>query len=487
MNSFIEVLRKVYDNYFDALKSLEVGNNENYLNFIWLTFCYLKKVILKRKNDVLQCVLLLAAILEIFRNEIKEIISSYSTSDIYLGDYENFVKDIIANFSNSDIPTKNEFEISKFFDFYPKEGNTLHLFSTKNYSLLLQKYFEILMPDEIDDIKIFENFFIDKKIKNTPIRNRVQNSFNNSHFSLQSTANSNKFNLNLSSSPLNLNFNSPSPLNHLNLKTSPLNNDKQSIDKFFESSSEYAYLDISYLFKKFAKFNFENKAFFYRYLYDDFDKQFISVYLKKENGEKLEFKYNDHKFLYLKLVEELFLSEKSRFQMADGFNSLLNDESFHSNFLIFSFYVYVNLLLVEKNLVLEEVIVKYMKNLNNLGSFNLSNMVTLVSKMMKVSLPAEVRNYIRHFETALVTYVAWQEKSFLFTNVIENVEKMEKLEKEENYTKYIKVNLIFKNLDYYAKSLHLYLLDYRPPSQMLQYPLFNPREVMVSHEVHLLC
>ena len=72
---------------------------------------------------------------------------------------------------------------------------------------------------------------------------------------------------------------------------------------------------------------------------------------------------NNHKNLFLKLIDELFAVEKSKINNKELINVLLNDESFHINFMILSFYIHINLLLVEKTFLLDEVIFLFVDNI----------------------------------------------------------------------------------------------------------------------------
>jgi hypothetical protein len=333
-----------------------------------------------------------------------------------------------------------------------------------NFSLeaLKKKYEEILISDEIDDYKIFENFFIDAKLKNTPIKNNTNfnlavklnlsnssvatpNNFISSHSTANTQKSSNPFyKSSLDSSPIGIDLGvSQSPYNNLKFFQA---NEKLSFEQFFEELRTYQYLDIHYLYKKFSKFNIHNNTYTYSKFYENFNFLFAEQLILpltpqgKEDFKSAIANKTNHKNLYVKLVEELFTQERSKFKLqGDGFNLLLNDPSFHNNFLLISFFVYINLLFLEKPQLLQKIIVAYFEHLHTFIYFDFINIFKILTNLSKINLPFNIKNIIKKFQNSLINYTLWQDNSILY-KILEDEEKGT-LEDEE-YLRNIRVNFL---------------------------------------------
>jgi len=404
MNNFVELSKKIYDKYFEKFLKY-INHNVNFLNFIWLTFAYLKKKILKRKNDFESSSSMICCLFEILRKECLLLNSKYETqSEIQLGYYELYSKEISSNVNlNPEIFKETEKFLKENFSqstntFFTLLNSKSIAINYENFKLVEIAYYDMLILDELDDIKIFENFFTEKKLK------------------------SKCFNLNKSNKDLLLTkpIYSKNPKNSIDMFDSPspiLNkistNSKADIDLFFKDVSEYSYLDISYLFIKYAKFNIENNSFAYEKLFNVFEQKFL-IRLKKSDDEWYsEIIYENHKNLFLKLADELLQQEKNKFDEKE-FNLILNDESFHFNFLIIVFFIYLNFLLIEKNSFLEEICVNYLENLNQYNYFEFQNLFKIITNLTKIEMPNDINSMIKKFQKGLISYVIWKSDSFLF-------------------------------------------------------------------------
>lgn len=455
MYSFLEALKKLYNTFFENFVRTQIENQgkssafQNLLSYIWLLFSYSKKTLLKRKNEKIQSIYLICTILEDIRNELCKNVNTYGNKNL-CGNFDLYIKEITHYFGISDT---NNFERNSL-SFAEINSSVKNLIIEFNFSLenLKKKYEEILISDEIDDNKIFENFFIDIKLKNTPMRNKIdfnfaancsdsnssqKLSFSTPHniFSCQSTANTQKIN-NLFS-----NFSNSNSKNCHSIDSSPifkessksraqspykifLGNEKLNFEQFFEEIREYQYLDVSYLYKKFSKFNINNNLFTYLDFYEKFFSIFIeNIFLSMNtltNIEKEDFKnallnLNNHKNLYIRLIDELFMQERSKFKVQnEGFNILLNDPSFHQNFLIISIFVFLNLRFLEKPQFLMKINLGYFSNLNKYKNFDFINIFRIVTNLTKINLPFNFKNIIKKFQNCLINYTIWQADSFLF-------------------------------------------------------------------------
>ncbi len=471
MYSFLEALKKLYNTFFENFVKTQVevqaksSTFQNLLNYVWLIFSYSKKTLLKRKNEKIQCIYLICSILEDVRNELCKNMNTYGNKN-FCGNFELYVKEISSHFGIIDTKILERNNLS----FAEITSSVKKLIIEFNFSLenVKKKYEEILISDEIDDNKIFENFFLDVKLKNTPMRNNIdfnfsancldssiskKFSFSTPHniFSSQSTANTQKINnvfSNLSNSnSKNCQSIESSPIFNENSKSrgqSPykifLGNEKLNFEQFFEEIKEYQYLDFSYLYKKFSKFNINNNLFTYSDFYETFFTIFIEIIFKNminfTSQEKEDFKnallnLNNHKNLYIKLVDELFIQERSKFKVQnDGFNILLNDPSFHQNFLIISIFVFLNLRFLEKPHFLAKINLGYFGNLNKYEHFDFINIFRIVSNLTKINLPFNFKNIIKKFQNCLINYTLWQADS-LFYQVLQN-ETLEILHDEDS-------------------------------------------------------
>jgi hypothetical protein len=352
-----------------------------------------------------------------------------------------------------------------------------------------------LISDEIDDNKIFENFFIDVKLKNTPMRNNTDYNYGancsvginykkfpfstpQNIFSSQSTANTQKINNVFS------NFSNSNSKNCLSIESSPLvkenshskgqspykffsGNEKKNFEQFFEELRDYQYLDVSYLYKKFSKFNINNNLFTYINFYETFSSTLLENITKNMSSltiqEKDDFRnallnMNNHKNLYIRLVDELFIQERSKFKVqSEGFNILLNDPSFHQNFLIISIFVFLNLRFLEKPHFLAKINLAYFSNLNKCEHFDFINIFRIVTNLTKINLPFNFKNIIKKFQNCLINYTLWQADSILY-QVLQN--EAPEITHDEDSLRTLrvkfKINLFYNFLEYYEKSLYLH-------------------------------
>jgi hypothetical protein len=498
MYSFLEALKKLYNIFFENFVRTQVEGIgkpsafQNLLNYVWLLFAYAKKTLLKRKNEKIQCVYLVCSILEDVKNELCKNMNTYGNKNL-CGNFELYIKEITHHFGISDPKNLEKNNLS----FAEINSSVKKLIIEFNFSLeiLKKKYDEILISDEIDDNKIFENFFIDVKLKNTPMRNNTDYNygancsvginykkfpFSTPHniFSSQSTANTQKINNVFS------NFSNSNSKNCLSIESSPLvkenshskgqspykffsGNEKKNFEQFFEELRDYQYLDVSYLYKKFSKFNINNNLFTYINFYETFSSTLLENITKNMSSltiqEKDDFRnallnMNNHKNLYIRLVDELFIQERSKFKVqSEGFNILLNDPSFHQNFLIISIFVFLNLRFLEKPHFLAKINLAYFSNLNKCEHFDFINIFRIVTNLTKINLPFNFKNIIKKFQNCLINYTLWQADSILY-QVLQN--EAPEITHDEDSLRTLrvkfKINLFYNFLEYYEKSLYLH-------------------------------
>ena len=137
--------------------------------------------------------------------------------------------------------------------------------------------------------------------------------------------------------------------------------------------------------------------------------------MEKEDFKNALLNLNNHKNLYIRLIDELFMQERSKFKVQnEGFNILLNDPSFHQNFLIISIFVFLNLRFLEKPQFLMKINLGYFSNLNKYENFDFINIFRIVTNLTKINLPFNFKNIIKKFQNCLINYTIWQVDSFLF-------------------------------------------------------------------------
>jgi len=66
MSLLFERIKIIFDTYFMELTE-KIGKYKTYLFTFWMLFCYAKKKILKRKNDLKECCTLIIILLHILR------------------------------------------------------------------------------------------------------------------------------------------------------------------------------------------------------------------------------------------------------------------------------------------------------------------------------------------------------------------------------------------------------------------------------------
>lgn len=313
---------------------------------IWIIFAYLKKTILKRKTDPAEWALLLACILDQF----KKYISQYkNNSDNNINLFEFYLNEIkVALNITSDIELKEDLRIKIY-------SSLSKILTDCNFSQMSNDYYDILFPEEIDDIKIFSDYFYYKK----------------------------------------------------NYKKEISVADKENFDLFFEDLIKFEYLDITHLFNQFSSFSYNNKIFYYKILFEELNNFYIKVHLK-EFSQHLEINYNSHKNLYLKLAEEILSSHD---QISHDY---INDKSFHQSLIIITFFLYFNLLFIEDKIILNNAIYDYLTNLNSYDQFDFTKIYKLLSTMLKLTLPSNIKDIIKTFHIIMITHTLWQSSSFLY-------------------------------------------------------------------------
>ena len=76
--------------------------------------------------------------------------------------------------------------------------------------------------------------------------------------------------------------------------------------------------------------------------------------------------------------------------------------------------MHINLLLLERNTLLEDINFLFVDNLNKYKHFDFINTFKIICNLLKISLPFNVKNLIKKLQNSLVTYVLFQSESFLF-------------------------------------------------------------------------
>lgn len=396
MYTFVDISKKLFD------KFLANESCETFLTTIWALFSYLKKTVLKRKNEYSECVIMLSFIIQKFTKNyhLEEIVKE---CELHLKKNTLNIKcislweSINSKISQSIKDTVNAF-ISSYFKYNLLSSNTqnkISLYHQSEYELVLKKYIEILIPDEIDDLKIFENYFLDKKIKNTPIKSSFLNSKNlNDKLSFSLSTNvSNYYNKFQEKSEAN----TPSRISST-----------ENFDCFFEELKDYSFLDISFLFKKYSKHITNSNEILeitHSKVFEDFESSFISKYINSSLNEKLELNLLAHKNLFLKLADSLLSREDP---------SILNKLFFFQNFIVISFYIYLNLLYVEKPAYLDENLFLFNDKLNKYNGFDFMLLFKLINELKDTNIPLSLKTILKNFYNILISSVLWQENSFIF-------------------------------------------------------------------------
>jgi hypothetical protein len=339
MTKMLDMLVRLYDRY----PIVKAGYND-YLKLIWLIICYIKKTTLKRRSDNQELQLLICLLLDEVRIYLKA----------EVGSYREYLKALGIN--DKDLETKATYlrsSIKTLLESLDKPFDPINL--EAGYSKLKDRYFEVLIPDELDDIIIFQTHMKQKKHES----------------------------------------NSMSPF-----KTVPV---KEPYEGFIKSLDNYANLDISYLSIKIHKNNYCD--FTYKELYEEFEANYLIKY-QICNLQKIT--YNKHKSMFLKLNEEYLTKNQNK----------VTEKQFHRNFLIISFYVYSYLLNVEDKTALNNFIYIYGKHLNKYPDFEVNSVILILISLNDTSIPSNIKLILKCFYNMLLTSVIWQIDSTFVKAVI---------------------------------------------------------------------
>jgi hypothetical protein len=333
MTKLLDKVVKLYEAY--------CGRLSDSLRLIWLLICYMKKTVLKRKNDNNELLLLTCVLID----ELLRLVghNNDATFDKYLktaGLTDNEAK--VSSFRGS---------VKALFDSFDNKDFLVNMENT--YLKLKERYYDVLIPDELDDILIYETHMKlkkqDSKESLTPFK------------TLSST--------------------------------------KMTYDEFIKSLDGYINLDISYLSIKVLKNNYCD--FTYKELYEEFESEYIEA---DESMAKLLQKgisYNKHKSMFLKLSEEYLNKNQAK----------LTEKQFHRNVLVISFYVYCYLQFIEDKLVLNNFIYLYSKGLNKYAHFEGNSIMLILISLNDTSIPNNIKLILKSLYNTYLSYILWQKDS----------------------------------------------------------------------------
>jgi hypothetical protein len=362
MNNLLDRLFKSFETYFgNYTRGLDCF--DSLLKVIWLIICYIKKTALKRKNDNHESSLLICCLLDEIR---LQLLNDYS--NLNLGTYDKYLKAVNINDKDSGAKVANlKTHIKTLFESLDSKD----LFKPGNleatYNNINERYGEVLMPEEIDDMLIYNSYR--KKEKG------LSNSGSASPFNLKSGA----------------------------------SGFKETYEGFIKSLDSYFNLDISYLSIKMLKNNYCD--FTYKEIYEEFENKYILHYniISPTNYQKLV--YNKHKSLFLKLNEEFLNKNQAK----------ISEKDYHRNFLIISFYVYIYLLFVEEKSVLNTIIYDYCDKLNLYCFFDISIVMNILINLNDSSIPTNIKTILKSFTNVILSHIIWQKES-KFSELINNKE-----------------------------------------------------------------
>jgi hypothetical protein len=372
MTSFLSLLKKYYSTYFQ-------GQNEINMINIWIIFVYLKKIILKRKNEYYQCLYLLGVIFE----EIKILLNKTNTC-ININ-FKEFLKDACS------------FQLSKYdeekFDslswIVSQIDNKIFDIINENIETVLSLYRDVEIDGELDDYLIFQNYFVNirlKKVENLKFHNK-------SNF-----------------------LNTSLDLSILNSRESFQTNTNPQFETFFLELNDFNYLDLFYL--QIVEYFVDDQDFLdnkfklliseqndYNVLFVNFKNSFLSPYINKI-CDKFEHNQIYHKIFFLKLAESMILTmnKNNKFCLC------------HESLLIISFWIILNFLYVETKPLIDKLNSTYFDNINRYTNFKFLKVSQHLNLLLKCDLlPLNVVKLLKTFQNSLINYVMWQENSFFFS------------------------------------------------------------------------
>lgn len=256
-------------------------------------------------------------------------------------------------------------------------------------------------------------------------------------------------------------------------------NQNNKYNCFIESLSNYYYNDTYYLIKKYKlKFYFQTNQledFCYCSIYENFYEKFLKKndYLYKEI-DKIKSSYD--KNIFLKLIDDYIssllinfrkesqLKEKEQniekdkeinkdpkmlkiFSFSEFYERFGFDLQFFENLFIIAYFIYLNLLLVEKP-NMDECIYSYIKSINSYQNVNYSLIFSQIENLNKLNYSSSIKKILKNFNNLIVSLVLVSKDSFLHKKAIqmnakekitlklEEILKPDINEKEANYLLY---------------------------------------------------
>ncbi len=259
----------------------------------------------------------------------------------------------------------------------------------ENIETVLSLYRNVEIDGELDDYLIFQNYFVNKRLK------KVENLkyHNKSNF-----------------------LNTRLDLSCLNSRESFETNMNPQFETFFAELNDFNYLDLFYL--QIVEYYVDDEDFLdnkfklliseendYNNLFVNFKNSFLSPYINKI-CDKFEHNQIYHKILFLKLAESMILTMNKNNKIC----------LCHESLLIISFWIILNLLYVETKPLIEKLNSTYYDNINRYTNFKFLKVSQHLNLLLKCDLlPLNVGKLLKTFQNSMINYVMWQENSFFFT------------------------------------------------------------------------
>lgn len=342
--------------------------------------------------------------------------------------------------------------------------------------IILTKFYNknlFIIDNNIDDLLVYDNINLDKFLE--PFRNISPLSNTNSSQTCIQTQSNYFF--------TSKEFKADTP------KQASLEN--QKYHDFIFSLTDYQYNDTHYFIKKYnLKFYFQNNQledFYYCSIYENFYENYLKKndYLYKEI-DKIKSSYD--KNIFLKLIDDyiskIFIkfAQDSQLKQEEQ-NTEMNTENliclklmkvysfseyylrfgfdlqFFENLYIISYYIYLNLMLIEKPNC-DECIYNYIKTINNYRNVDFSLIFFLLDNLNKLNYSISIKRILKNFNNLIVSLALVSKDSCLLKKAkhikakenieikLEEISNTHKKEKDANallYQQYKEKKIKVKN------------------------------------------
>ncbi len=333
--------------------------------------------------------------------------------------------------------SRNKFKIIDFD--YARILLILRKFYTQNY-----------LEGDLDDLYIYENINLDKFLDYSRNARLLSNS--NSSNSFQ------EFKLNHIQS------------HDKTRKRHSLNNYSinAKYNQFIQTLNDYNYNDINYFIKKYnLKFYYKNinaEEFTYCSIYDNFYYNFLqkNEFLKK-NINQIKSSFDKNIFLkilddfiskgFLKFIRQKLSNESNKqyleeeinnknsgnskhlkhFSFSEYFYSFGFDKDFFDNLFIVSYYIYLNLLLIE-NSHFDDFILNFINNLTKFKNVHFHIIFYIIDNLNKVNYSSPINRILKNLNNLIISLAILKRDSYMYKNI---------LNRKENNFNYDINNLIF--------------------------------------------